>query len=135
MKFGKKLLDQRYDPWVSYYLDYEQLKDVLDKTSRASQYSYHAENDSHADFSMTSSMQITASMKHHPVTAEFLSVFHVQLEKMLLFVIQEQGRIATELLSCRNRVHTATTEDEFSDPNIICFVPDYNNGLFEKIMQ
>lgn len=30
---------------------------------------------------------------------------------------------------------TMHTEDEFSDPNIICFVPDYNNGLFEKIMQ
>lgn len=30
---------------------------------------------------------------------------------------------------------TMHTEDEFSDPNIICFVPDYTNGLFEKIMQ
>jgi beta-phosphoglucomutase len=30
---------------------------------------------------------------------------------------------------------TMHTEDEFNDPNIICFVPDYNNGLFEKIMQ
>ena len=27
------------------------------------------------------------------------------------------------------------TEDEFNDPNIICFVPDYTNGLFEKLMQ
>lgn len=25
--------------------------------------------------------------------------------------------------------------DEFSDAGIICFTPDYNNGLFEKIMQ
>lgn len=30
---------------------------------------------------------------------------------------------------------TMHTEDEFNDPNIICFVPDYTNGLFEKIMQ
>lgn len=30
---------------------------------------------------------------------------------------------------------TMHTEDEFSDPNINCFVPDYTNGLFEKIMQ
>lgn len=28
---------------------------------------------------------------------------------------------------------TMHTEDEFNDPNIICFVPDYSNGLFEKI--
>lgn len=30
---------------------------------------------------------------------------------------------------------TMHTEDEFNDPNIICFVPDYTNGLFEKLMQ
>lgn len=114
MKFGKKLLDQQYGPWVSYYLDYEQLKDVLDKTSRDFQYSHHAENDSHAEYSMTSSVHYLTSLKHHPVTAEFLSVLHVQLEKMLLFVIQEQGRIATALLNCRDRAHTATTEDEFN---------------------
>jgi cyanate permease len=116
MKFGKKLLDQQYGPWVSYYLNYEQLKDVLEKSSRDdSLYSHHAESDSHADYSLTSSLPFTSSMKHHPVTAEFLSVFHVQLEKMLLFVVQEQGRIATELLTCRHRAHTATTEDEFNE--------------------
>jgi beta-phosphoglucomutase family hydrolase len=30
---------------------------------------------------------------------------------------------------------TMHTTDEFNDPNIICFVPDYTNGLFEKLMQ
>ena len=30
---------------------------------------------------------------------------------------------------------TMHTADEFNDPNIICFVPDYTNGLFEKLMQ
>ncbi len=30
---------------------------------------------------------------------------------------------------------TMHTEDEFNDPNIICFTPDYANGLFEKIMK
>lgn len=114
MKFGKKLLDQRYGPWASYYLDYEQLKEVLDKTNDESQDALQsAEIGSHADFSLTSSTHYMASLKHHPITAEFLGVFHVQLEKMLLFVIQEQGRIAIELSTFRNRAYTATTEDEF----------------------
>lgn len=30
---------------------------------------------------------------------------------------------------------TMHTEDEFNDPGIICFTPDYNNGLFEKLIQ
>ncbi|MFN8253534.1 MAG: HAD family phosphatase [Ferruginibacter sp.] len=30
---------------------------------------------------------------------------------------------------------TMHTEDEFNDPGIICYTPDYNNGLFEKLIQ
>lgn len=30
---------------------------------------------------------------------------------------------------------TMHTADEFNDAGIICFTPDYNNGLFEKLMQ
>jgi beta-phosphoglucomutase len=30
---------------------------------------------------------------------------------------------------------TMHTAEEFNDPNIICFVPDYTNDLFDKLMQ
>lgn len=91
--FGKVLLKEQYAPWAEHYLDYEQLKEVLDQTDN------HNTSTLSARTSVTDDGSIDESI--HPVTREFLSVLHGQLEKILLFVLQEQGRIATQLDHCR----------------------------------
>ena len=123
MQFGKKLLSLRYKPWAAYYLDYQQLKEILEREdhetqpvqtiSTATLPALEAADNVSLDVSMTSRWT-TQSYKRDPVTNAFMAALHLQMEKILLFVLQEQGHIAVELADCRSQMWQAQTDEAYS---------------------
>ena len=81
VNFGLQLLQSRHMPWALEYLEYDRLKEVLDRESYAN------------DLISTNSRTETSS--------EFISLLYMQTEKISLFVIQELGRISLDLTDCR----------------------------------
>lgn len=90
MKFGNKLLTSQYQLWSEYYLNYEELKDLLKVD----------DNTTHV------SSVVSVSSMNHPflreaVSIDFLYSLNRQVEKILLFFLSQQGLISTEIAECR----------------------------------
>jgi predicted MFS family arabinose efflux permease len=118
MHFGQTLEAHQHAPWALYYLDYESLKEILDQDEQdATDFDTHDGSRS-LEISTTSRWTLaTRYSKSHPVTKEFLAFLQRQMEKILLFLLQEQGRIATSLANCRLHLSQAQTEDELGALN------------------
>jgi len=84
VEFGKKLTHRKIDIWENFYLDYDGLKSILTQAQDESC------NASHASALSTES-------KLHPVTLDFLTHLRMELEKIILFFLEEQGKIALAL--------------------------------------
>ena len=70
MKFGRRLLELEYEPWKSYYVDYEKLKNILED----------------ADGEPSANRE-----------REFVRQLNREIEKTVLFFLQEQGQLASRL--------------------------------------
>ena len=92
MHFGKKLLEQRYRPWESHYLDYNQLKDVLERGG--------CDHDDKKDDEESSNTFISKA-DITPTTLDFASRFDEQVESVVFFVLHQQGLIASQLARLR----------------------------------
>ena len=112
MHFGKKLLASQHEPWSGYYLDYGQLKGLL-------------EDESNVDQQETS--VIVSGGDHHPPTetrdrrpssgggsllwslneegSEFIALLNREVEKIFLFFLSEQGRLATEMSKVQHEIN------------------------------
>ena len=63
------------------------------------------------------------------------ALLQVQPADCIVFEDAPKGVEAASKAGMRSVVLTTMhTEEEFSDSNIICFTPDYNNGLFKKLV-
>ena len=122
MHFGKKLETLQYEPWAAHYLDYASLKAILERPAvdhypdTTATHTCTSAVDDHmsVETGHTRSSRWTLTSTHlSPQANEFLTVLHGQLEKVILFVLQEEGRIAIELASNRNSVWQVYTEAEF----------------------
>jgi hypothetical protein len=117
VNFGERLLESRHGPWSDYYIDYAQLKQVLEEESNLSQggraedkKGHHGSNGSLSAL-LTHYSSATANKYLH--TSEFLSVLYRQTEKVSFFVLQEQGRVSCELAACRQEL---LLRDQLLDP-------------------
>src|SRR3569623_332996 len=98
MKFGKKLLSSQFPPWSHYYLDYKRLKQVLEAEDSEAGHKRSASNMSRMSILTRVSMSSHPSRQlHHPNSEKFLYELNFEVEKIVLFTLQEQGRIAYQL--------------------------------------
>ena len=100
MKFGERLLALQHDPWAHFYIQYDALKETLDQISQ---------DESLEDETFPSSpARYRGLLKFHrfshdepPGSTLFLIQLNHQVEKIVLFFLQEQGRIAYQLAEYR----------------------------------
>jgi MFS family permease len=81
MKFGQKLAACRHKPWADQYLDYEHLKNILDGVETAG-----------GDLESR-----LAAYNAVSVDTEFVSQLDRQVEKIVLYLLEQQGHIAAQL--------------------------------------
>lgn len=97
MKFGQKIVALQHHPWTGYYLDYNGLKDVLEQPVK----------DDHSlasgNVSLTSATLASIAALEHPASSRFLEFLDKEVEKIVLFFLQEQGRIAYQLVELRRQ--------------------------------
>lgn len=185
MKFGEKLLQSRYEPWLSHYLDYDKLKTLLKEDQEKcldqqnpSGPSWPARPDggggvgiggglvkalSYASFSnltgglplSTRNANSSASLSGLSIATNatisdcspFVTCLNEQVERILFFFLQEQGRVASELEQCREalRIFQRKQQDSFYSASIITPMDDNRNSednssdedklLFDKFYQ
>lgn len=86
VNFGKKLIQGQHPPWKEYYLDYNNLKRVLKDIKKGEKV-----------------FELDAMEAHHEDDSK--AVFEVlldrQIERVVIFFLQQQGRIATNLAELR----------------------------------
>jgi MFS family permease len=102
MKFGKKLVTLQHSPWSQYYVDYEHLKQILSKEEGA-------DPESSVAFSVASGSvaQVT----------EFVFQLDREVEKIVLFLLEQQGQIASQLHHILNEQRRLSSypDDELHD--------------------
>lgn len=104
MHFGKKLLAARYEPWAVHYLDYDRLKSLLEDrppplaTAPIEEDSFH--------WSV-----------HGEEGSEFLRLLNREVEKIFLFFLAEQGRLASELSQLQHEMRIQREDSLFSNPS------------------
>jgi hypothetical protein len=98
MKFGKKLVALRHAPWSQYYVDYEHLKQILFKEEGA---------DPESSIASASVVQVT----------EFVFQLDREVEKAVLFLLEQQGLIASQLQHILNEQHHLSSypDDDLHD--------------------
>lgn len=120
MKFGEKILEQKYLPWSDHYIDYKELKDLLKDNDEEEQYRDHEKNYYH---SIVSQQQQKEAIIAKPIVdssanldilyqetanTSFLVTLNKQVERVLLFFLYQQGLIASQLELYRARLYYTT---------------------------
>ena len=118
MKFGENIQSQKkiHPEWSAYYLDYDSLVHVLEEYQNSQSHVNNSSNDdiSYASNASTSTAALSLSTilqvpsHQHWVTTELLVQLHVQFEKITMFVLQQQGTIASEMSTIRNEIRQQT---------------------------
>jgi predicted MFS family arabinose efflux permease len=103
VKFGEQLLSLRHEPWASYYLDYNGLKDILNQSAAqaTAAVSVDSSGNLQRSISMRSSLVGRFALDEPPASTLFLMQLNAQVEKIVLFFLQEQGRIAYQFVEYR----------------------------------
>jgi Major Facilitator Superfamily len=89
--FGKSIVMARRESWRQAYLDYDALKDIVNQiefclTDRRSQ-----------DFGLSRVREVGATIEDDHIVAlkvKFFSELKLEIEKMSLFILQQQGKVA-----------------------------------------
>jgi len=104
MKFGQRILAAQHSAWSPFYLDYNGLKKILEESCETAQQSGHKKTSSFA--STISLLSISGGRntvdEKHPLSTRFLQALNDEVEKVVLFFLQEQGRIAYQLVQLRH---------------------------------
>jgi hypothetical protein len=136
MKFGETIEAYKkiHPEWSDYYLDYVHLVHILEEyqkeqdivaNSHITNNSHHDDNMSYASNASTTTTTTATTilqnpMHQHWITTELLVQIHIQLEKITLFILHQQGNIAHQMHTIRNelRCHPSTTSTTtIFDPN------------------
>jgi hypothetical protein len=98
VNFGNKLVALEHKPWSDFYLDYARLKDILESIPDEEQVrrQHILELDNKSIEEQGTATQLDGSF-------EFIHVLNREVEKILLFFLQEQGEIAASLAGCRRK--------------------------------
>jgi hypothetical protein len=80
MKFGKKLVALSHSPWAQYYVDYGHLKQILEKEE-------------------SPDLEGSVASSNHSIfqSSEFIFQLDQEVEKIVLFLLEQQGQIASQL--------------------------------------
>ena len=116
MHFGKQILDRRHEPWAQYYIDYSGLKTILEDGSDGDGNSEQTPNNNALPLlvSQSSVLSISSSLRQSrsgATTISFQSEFDRQVRKVVLFQLQKQGSIASQLTEAEIMVIAGTTEN------------------------
>ena len=116
MHFGKQILDRRHEPWAQYYIDYAGLKTILEDCSDGDGNSEQTPNNNALPLlvSQSSVLSISSSLRQSrsgATTISFQSEFDRQVRKVVLFQLQKQGSIASQLTEAEIMVIAGTTEN------------------------
>ena len=120
MKFGDTIEAQKkiHPEWSTYYFDYISLVHILEEYQKErnnhnnnTDINHHS-NDDMSYASRTSNASTTTAfstilqipIQQHWITTELLVHLHLQLEKITLFVLQQQGIIASQMSTVRNEL-------------------------------
>ena len=114
VEFGKKLKESRKEDWKAFYIDYDSLKKILKKQHETK--SNIPKAASTVDLTLTSDVYASPKQQYqqqqqqqlirgtsyvytptHLVALEFKHALDQEIEKVVLFSLQEQGNIAKEL--------------------------------------
>ncbi|GKY98954.1 hypothetical protein MPSEU_000851200 [Mayamaea pseudoterrestris] len=109
MKFGERLLALQHEPWAHFYIQYDSLKETLDQISQ---------QDSLEEEAFPSSpLRYRGLLQFHRFTQDeppgstlFLIQLNQQVEKIVLFFLQEQGRIAYQLAEHRREQNMLSSQ-------------------------
>lgn len=95
MHFGKKLLETRYEPWAFYYLDYSELKVILEQDANNDQLAALHHNTP----STTTLGRFTSSLRYsfRDTTLRFQTELDHQVNRVVLFFLRQQGVIADRI--------------------------------------
>jgi MFS family permease len=99
MKFGERLVQLRRKEWAAFYLDYEYLKTLLPSVDESEEASKDAGLRKNESLPLIADGTLSET--------DFGQVLQLEVEKIVLFALQEQGRIANELMEVR-RAHLWT---------------------------
>jgi SPX domain len=120
MHFGKFLKSHQFEPWSDKYLDYKHLKTVLERDEK-SEKAGNAQIDLH--LSITESSRL---LSHVAVSLEFASLLDEEVEKVIIFFLQQQGSVAQQLYQLRQE-HKRLLADATSSCQPQCW-----NTLYER---
>mmetsp|Transcript_42954 Transcript_42954/g.103842 ORF Transcript_42954/g.103842 Transcript_42954/m.103842 type:complete len:872 (+) Transcript_42954:141-2756(+) len=125
MKFATKITALQHREWSEYYLDYNGLKRILaevdDPTSLL-----EAGDGKGSDAGTSASVSVSLVTKTHfkdevVTSTKFLAEIYKEAQKICLFVLNEQGQIASELDECNKKLdelaNICRTMDEDGDEN------------------
>jgi predicted MFS family arabinose efflux permease len=126
MKFGETIRAQKEQnsAWASFYVDYETIVNFLEEYKKEQQQQLnHVDFDTLSNASLvtsaSSSMFSFAGTTHNYITTEFLISLHDQISKVVFFVLQQQGIIASELLSCQKDIQSHIMSSDGRHPIIV----------------
>eukprot|EP00529_Nitzschia_sp_RCC80_P032986 CAMPEP_0113450904 /NCGR_PEP_ID=MMETSP0014_2-20120614/6067_1 /TAXON_ID=2857 /ORGANISM="Nitzschia sp." /LENGTH=132 /DNA_ID=CAMNT_0000342251 /DNA_START=79 /DNA_END=474 /DNA_ORIENTATION=- /assembly_acc=CAM_ASM_000159 len=125
MKFATKITALQHREWSEYYLDYNGLKRILAEVDDPTSLLEAGDgNGSDAGTSSTASVSLVTKthFKDEVVTStKFLAELYKEAQKICLFVLNEQGQIASELDECNQKLdelaNICRTMDEDGDEN------------------
>lgn len=120
VNFGQRLIDSKHEPWTQYYINYEHLKRLIED-----EYPHpmvQTTTDGAIMVKRTLSDQSLLTLRSFSgVSLALLKSLHTEAERVSLFVITEQGRIATQLAECRRKLPEL---NEMEDENIFFQLED-----------
>ena len=108
MRFATKIVALQHREWSHYYLDYNGLKRILAENDggcsdgNGTVTIQHQEEDG-LDVSTISLLSYTLLQNVVVTSKRFLQVLYMEVQKICLFSLKEQGKIATELDTCNNQ--------------------------------
>lgn len=125
MNFATKIVALQHRDWSQYYLDYNGLKRILAEVDHE-----HAADDDDDDHpSQISLLAKTHFRDEVGTSAKFLAELYKQVQKICLFVLTQQGKIAAELETCGEQqqalanTYGSMEEDDDDDEN----PPDFSH--------
>lgn len=109
VQFGRELSLSQCDDWQKHYLDYNTLKEILQKRPPNPPES----TDVFVDHELA--LSPTDTSNHDQILKEFRSCLDQEIEKAVLFFLEKQGEIATDLSALRLRHTEAAVSPEKAD--------------------
>jgi MFS family permease len=112
MKFGERIVALQHGPWVPFYLKYDELKTLLDQIVQQ-----EVSDEEQQQLIPSSPARYHRLLKFHrfshdepPGSTMFLIQLNQQVETIVMFFLQEQGRIAYQLAEYRQEQALLTSQ-------------------------